>query len=187
MTYLGIVYSIRLDNFIVIRQEPLIKYAASILEAVRVPASTASIVAESLVAANLRGVDSHGVQLLIWYCDQIRAGNVAIEQHGSVASENGAILVYDGHNGIGQQISTICCEHANRLAAAHGIGMVSARNSTHFGAAAWWDISESRCAIPRRSSLLGRAATGCWGRIRFACRSRVRIRFCSTWRRRRSR
>ncbi len=123
---------------IVIPHPSLASFAASILKAVNVPASTAAIVAESLVAANLRGVDSHGVQLLIWYTDQIRAGNVAIDEAGAVVSENGACLVYDGRNGMGQLISTICCFHAIRLAREHGLGIVTARNSTHFGAAAWW-------------------------------------------------
>ncbi len=131
-------------DYIVVSHQELTAFAAAILRAVNVPASTAALVSESLVAANLRGVDSHGVQLLIWYAEQIRAGNVAIDQSGSVASENGACLVYDGHNGMGQLISTICCGHANRLAREHGLGMVVARNSTHFGAAAWWAQKMSR-------------------------------------------
>lgn len=126
------------DDFVVISHVPLATFAREILDAVRVPESTAAIVAESLIAANLRGVDSHGVQLLIWYADQILAGNVATENSGHVASENGACLAYDGENGIGQLISNHCCEHAIRLARTGGIGMVVARNSTHFGAAAWW-------------------------------------------------
>ena len=55
------------DAFIVIRDAPLIAFAASVLKAAGVPAATSALVAESLVAANFRGVDSHGVQLLIWY------------------------------------------------------------------------------------------------------------------------
>jgi len=126
------------DDFVEIPHIPLTAFAKNILEAARVPGTTAVLVAESLVAANLRGVDSHGVQLLIWYTEQIGAGNVDIHTSGRVASENGACLVFDGENGIGQLISTRCCEHAIRLAAAGGVGMVVARNSTHFGAAAWW-------------------------------------------------
>lgn len=127
-----------MDNFIVIRHQPLIEFASSISQASGVPATTASLVAESLVAANLRGVDSHGVQLLLWYTDQIRAGNVDINEPGHIVSETGACMVYDGHNGIGQLISNVCCDHAIRIARAGGIGMVTARNSTHFGACAWW-------------------------------------------------
>ena len=127
-----------MDNFIVIPHPPLTTFATAILEASGVPQPIAALVAESLVSANLRGVDSHGVQLLIWYSGQIRAGNVAVAEAGKVVSENGACLVYDGHNGMGQWISNICCDHAIRIARDSGIGMVVARNSTHFGACAWW-------------------------------------------------
>src|SRR5579862_8494596 len=132
------------DDFVEIPHIPLTAFAKNILEAARVPGTTAVLVAESLVAANLRGVDSHGVQLLIWYTEQIQAGNVNIETSGRVAGENGACLVYDGCNGIGQLISDVSCDHAIRLARGNGIGMVTARNSTHFGAAAWWAQKISR-------------------------------------------
>jgi LDH2 family malate/lactate/ureidoglycolate dehydrogenase len=125
-------------DFIVIPHAPLAEFAHAVLEASGVPAQTATLVADSLVAANLRGVDSHGVQLLLWYTDQIRAGNVDIHSAGHVASVNGACMVYDGEDGIGQLISDICCGHAIQLARDGGLGMVVARNSTHFGACAWW-------------------------------------------------
>jgi LDH2 family malate/lactate/ureidoglycolate dehydrogenase len=57
---------------------------------------------------------------------------------GHVVSESGACLVYDGENGIGQVVSDICVGHAVRLAREHGLGMVVARESNHFGAAAYW-------------------------------------------------
>jgi LDH2 family malate/lactate/ureidoglycolate dehydrogenase len=126
------------EEFIVVGYEALTRFAAEVMKATGVPGSTSTIVAESLVSANLRGVDSHGVQLLLWYTDQIRGGNVDVNEGGYVASESGACLVYDGANGIGQLISTRCCNHAIRLAKDSGIGMVVARNSTHFGACAWW-------------------------------------------------
>ncbi len=127
-----------LDDFIVIPHRTLADFARTVLEAAAVPHSTATIVAESLVAANLRGVDSHGVQLLLWYTDQIQSGNIDVHRTGHVASENGGCMVYDGEDGVGQLISEICCGHAIRLARAAGLGMVVARNSSHFGACAWW-------------------------------------------------
>jgi LDH2 family malate/lactate/ureidoglycolate dehydrogenase len=125
-------------DYTILRPDPLTVFAAAILKASGVPPITAALVAETLVAANLRGVDSHGVQLLIWYHSQIAAKNVDVHQAGHIVSENGACMVYDGDNGIGQLISDTCCDHAARLALDHGIGMVVARNSTHFGAAAFW-------------------------------------------------
>lgn len=127
-----------MGNFIVIPHQSLTDFAAKVLEACAVPSSTARPLAESLVASNLRGVDSHGVHLLLWYTEQLRIGNIDVHASGHVASENGACMIYSGDNGIGALISGICCDHAIRIAGTHGIAIVTARNSTHFGACAWW-------------------------------------------------
>ena len=102
------------------------------------PLPKADLMAESLVDANLRGVDSHGVHLLPHYVAQLKAGNIDLETDGRVVSESGACLLYDGEHGLGHSISKTCCSHAVRLARLHGIGMVVVRNSNHFGAAAFW-------------------------------------------------
>ncbi len=109
-----------------------------VLVAAGVAREHATLVAESLVAANLRGVDSHGVHLLSLYLDQIRRGRRGCFGHGRDRLESGACMVYDGRNGLGQVISSICVGHAIRLASELGLGMVTARESNHFGAAAWW-------------------------------------------------
>jgi LDH2 family malate/lactate/ureidoglycolate dehydrogenase len=118
--------------------ESLIDFAYRLLTAIQVQKHKAELVAKSLVAANLRGVDSHGLQLLPFYIEIILMGNIDIQTDGRIVSENGASLVYDAQNGIGQWISQICCDHAIRLAKAHGVSMVVARESNHFGAAAYW-------------------------------------------------
>jgi len=105
---------------------------------VGVPAEKAHLVAKTLVAANLRGVDSHGVQLLPYYLEQIEWGDMDAGAAGRVISESGGCLHYDGQNGIGQAIADTCCNHALRLATEHGLGLAIARESNHFGAAAWW-------------------------------------------------
>lgn len=99
---------------------------------------SSGLVAESLVSASLRGVDSHGIHLLASYLDQIYARDVDPAQTGEIVREYGACLVYDGRNGLGQPIADICCAHAIRLASEHGLGMVTARESNHFGAAGFW-------------------------------------------------
>jgi LDH2 family malate/lactate/ureidoglycolate dehydrogenase len=122
----------------VISAADLAARAARLLEAVGISGSTAGLIAESLVAANLRGVDSHGVQLLPYYIEQVEAGDLDAQAEGHVVSESGACLVYDGQNGFGQKIAGACCAHAVRLAQKQGVALVVARNSNHFGAAAYW-------------------------------------------------
>ncbi len=112
--------------------------ANGILIASKVSPAKAGLIADSLVAANLRGVDSHGIHLLPHYIRQIRAGNVCADADGHVISESGSCLLFDGENGIGHHVSAQCCQHAVRLAGNQGIGLVIARRSSHFGAAAFW-------------------------------------------------
>jgi len=131
----------------IVSAEDLTSWVAALLEAAAFPRPTAHLVAESLVAANLRGVDSHGVQLLPYYVEQVERGDMHPGARGRIVSESGACLLYDGANGSGQQIASVCCEHAVRLAHKHGIAIVAARESNHFGAAAYWGLKISEAGL----------------------------------------
>jgi LDH2 family malate/lactate/ureidoglycolate dehydrogenase len=116
----------------------LTHFVDEILRAAGVPPHKAAVATECLISANLRGVDSHGIQLLPFYIEQLLAGEMDAAADGRVVSEAGCCLTFDGENGLGQWIAETCCGHAVRMARAQGIGMVVARESNHFGAAAWW-------------------------------------------------
>ena len=122
----------------VIAASELRKFVEAILLGAAMPAHKAAIAAKSLVACNLRGVDSHGIQLLPFYIDQILAGELDPQTDGRVVSESGSCLLFDGQNGLGQWIAHQCCQHAVRIAKQQGLALVTARESNHFGAAAWW-------------------------------------------------
>ncbi len=128
---------------VVVNPDTLRAFAESILRGAGLEPATAAIVADCLVFANLRGVDSHGVQLLTFYLDHFLSGNISIRGRGRVLSESGCCLLYDGENSVGQAVSAACVEHAVRLAKAHGVGLVSARRSNHFGAAGYWSLRMS--------------------------------------------
>lgn len=122
----------------VVSAAELTRFAEQMLLAARVPPHKARITADCLIASNLRGVDSHGLQLLPFYIDQLLAGEMDPLADGAVVSESGSCLLFDGQNGIGQWVAESCCGHAIRMARQHGLAMVTARESNHFGAAAWW-------------------------------------------------
>jgi LDH2 family malate/lactate/ureidoglycolate dehydrogenase len=126
------------DPDILIPARELTRFAQQILEAVKVPPPKAELTATSLVAANLRGVDSHGVQLLAFYVEQVEHGDLIPAADGHVISENGGSMVFHGEDGLGQHVANVCSDHAIRLAKQHGISMVISRESNHFGAAAFW-------------------------------------------------
>jgi len=120
--------------------ERLRSWTQSVLEAAGVAERHAALIADSLVAASLRGVDSHGIHLLASYLDQIAAGDVAVSEMGEIVTRSGACMVYDGRNGLGQVIAEICTGHVTRLAGEFGIGIVTVRESNHFGAAGYWAL-----------------------------------------------
>lgn len=113
-------------------------YLNKILVAAGAPEAAAELVSDSLVSANLRGVDSHGVQLLPLYIQQIEQGNLNPLTTGHVVSSEGACLLYDAECTFGQVAAAQACDHAVRLADEYGTGFVTVRNSNHFGAAAYW-------------------------------------------------
>ncbi|MFB3825270.1 MAG: Ldh family oxidoreductase [Bryobacteraceae bacterium] len=126
------------ETEILISAPALADYIERILRATGVPGRGARLAADNLVAGNLRGVDSHGVQLLIYYVQQLEAGDMDPRAEGRVVSENGCAMVYDGENGVGQLTAEICTQHAIRIAREYGMSLVTARECNHFGMAAYW-------------------------------------------------
>jgi len=118
--------------------ETLLDFGTRLLEAAGVERGKARAVAGSLVAANLRAVDSHGIAMLPHYLKQIECGDVEPAAEGRVVQESGACLLYNGGHGFGAVTAAICVEHAIRLARQHGISIVVVRDAGHFGAAALW-------------------------------------------------
>ncbi|HMC65980.1 MAG TPA: Ldh family oxidoreductase [Gemmataceae bacterium] len=77
-------------------------FAQSLFEAGSVPADEAARVAESLVDANLAGHDSHGVIRIVQYVKAIDDGQLKPGVPLDVVQETPAVLVVDGHWGLGQ-------------------------------------------------------------------------------------
>ena len=123
---------------VILSEAQLREFTERMLEAAGVPKEKLPAVADPFVAANLRGIDSHGVQLLPHCADQLAAGDVDPRAEGRVVSESGACLLYDGQHGLGALTSAICCGHAVRLARQHGVALVVAREVSHFGPAGYW-------------------------------------------------
>lgn len=126
------------------RAKQLSDFCTRLLTALDTPTAYARLVADSLVAANLRGVDSHGIQMLITYINQRRAGGLDVKAAGRVLSRNGVCLVYNGQNGLGQVVADRCVDHALRIVRRSGVALVVANHSNHLGACAYWAAKMTR-------------------------------------------
>ena len=101
-------------------------------------AAEADKVARNLVEANLAGHDSHGVGMVPTYIDSIERGRLQPNQHASVISDNGAILVVDGNRGYGQVIGEETMNLGIERAKNQGMALIALRNSHHLGRIGAW-------------------------------------------------
>ena len=77
------------------------RLAHAILAAAGAPDDIAACVADSLVEANLKGVDSHGVVRLEWYLEQIRGGVILPAARPSLERGEGGSALMRGNGAFG--------------------------------------------------------------------------------------
>ena len=122
-------------------------FGAAVLHAEGVPTADASLLADSLVTAELWGHASHGMLRLPWYVARLRSGATERVTTPQVVRDQGAVAVLDGHHGIGQVVTARAVELGVERARRHGISGVAVRNSGHFGTAAYFtrQAAEAGC------------------------------------------
>ena len=116
----------------------LTDFAAACLERLGLERADAKLVAESLVAANLRGVDSHGVVRLPHYATRLRNGTIKPRPNITVQRSGASSATVEGDAGMGQLVAARAMREAIALARESGVGAVVARNSSHCGACAYF-------------------------------------------------
>ena len=111
----------------------LTAFAAAILERSEIPHDEAQQVAQSLVLANLKGHDSHGVIRIIEYIDWVQKEWVNPSGHISVVREQPCILILDGNFGFGQVVGREALALGIEKAKREGVCVLSLRCSGHLG------------------------------------------------------
>lgn len=95
-------------------------------------------ITDVLLVADLYGIDSHGTNRIVMYHTQIRRGLIDIAARPEVVFATPVSAVIDGHQAMGQLVSVFAMEKAIDLARRSGIGMVTVRNSNHYGIAGYY-------------------------------------------------
>jgi len=113
-----------------------------------VPMDDAAICADVLVTSDKRGIDSHGIaRLKSIYYDRIREGIQFPKAEFEVTKEGPTTAVIDGHDGMGMVISRKAMEMAVGKAKEFGMGMVTVRNSTHYGIAGYYVLMAAKAGM----------------------------------------
>lgn len=95
----------------------------------------ATIATTVLIAADLRGIDSHGVARLSGYIRLWEAGRINTKPNIKVVYETPSTAVVDGDAGLGLVVAPFAMQVAISKATLVGTGWVSVKNSNHFGIA----------------------------------------------------
>lgn len=124
-----------------INHEILKNFMAESLAAVGIPIDDAKTCADVLIAADLRGIDSHGIgRLKPIYIDRILSGQINPVTNIKIERETFTTAVVDGNNGMGHVVAKKSMEMAIKKAKEYGMGMVVVRNSNHFGIAGYYSL-----------------------------------------------
>ena len=113
--------------------EQLTQFAVNLLAAGGLDADEAKLVATSLVGANLRGHDSHGMMRIPSYLDWAEKGHVVPGAQFKTLVDAPSILTVDGNWGFGQTQARRLTERLIEKAQASGVGVGTMIHCSHIG------------------------------------------------------
>ncbi len=121
-----------------VQPEALKDFCVRALQRRNVPEDDARITVDVLVAADMRGISSHGVARLRRYVDGLRDGVMTAQPDARVVTETPTTVVVDAGGGLGQPVSYRAMGKAIQKAEEFGTGFATVRNSNHFGIAGYY-------------------------------------------------
>lgn len=119
----------------VVSYQHLFDFSKSIFLKIGCSPAEAERAAGVLLAADLRGVDSHGIARLSGYIRLWEAGRVNANPNMQILHETPSTAVVDGDAGLGLVVAPYAMQVAIDKAKVAGTGWVSVQNSNHFGIA----------------------------------------------------
>jgi ureidoglycolate dehydrogenase (NAD+) len=113
-------------------------FASDVLQETGLSEEHADIVADTLIDANLRGIDTHGVVRLDQYIERLEEGGLNVSPEPSLSWSGAGAGVLDGDASPGQIATLRAMKEAIDQAATAGSVFIGVRNSNHFGTASYY-------------------------------------------------
>lgn len=117
----------------IVAEKPLSEFATEVFARAGMSLEHAQMVASVLVWANLRGVDSHGVQLIPWYIQALDIGHFKAKPNIVVEKETPASLLIEADHAPGPVVTSWAMTKVMEKAKRMGIGWALIRNNNHQG------------------------------------------------------
>jgi ureidoglycolate dehydrogenase (NAD+) len=138
-------------------------FCALALERAGMRGADAAVTAESLVAADLRGVHSHGALRVGIYVDRLRAGSIDPQAELRTVRDMGGVVAADAQGGPGIAMAARAMDLAVSRAGTHGIAAVSLRNANHCGMLAFFALRALGAGCVGFAASNGDAQVAPWG------------------------
>jgi LDH2 family malate/lactate/ureidoglycolate dehydrogenase len=116
-----------------VKADRLREIALCILKGLHAGDEEAAVVADAIIQAELRGIDTHGVHLLTLLQERLAAGMIEIPTKLTVAGDSGATALIDGGNGLGPAAGHLAMKTCIAKARKFGIGCCLVRNTNNIG------------------------------------------------------
>ncbi|MDI3533983.1 MAG: hypothetical protein PWQ82_348 [Thermosediminibacterales bacterium] len=126
------------ENIKYINYNELKTFCSELFKSEGIPSEEAEIIADNLVQANLRGVDSHGVSRMPIYMKRLKLGLVNPVCKTKIEKKSVSTAVINGCNSMGAVVGYKAMNYAINEAKEKGIFFVAVNNSNHFGTAAFY-------------------------------------------------
>ncbi|GAA4305565.1 Ldh family oxidoreductase [Nibribacter koreensis] len=131
-TFGALTYEVRMYSY-----QRLFDFTQKIFLSIGCPAEDAFLATETLLSADLRGIDSHGVARLVGYVRLWEAGRINPTPNVRIVHETPSTATVDGDGGLGLVVAPKAMQIALEKAHNVGSGWVSVKNSNHFGIAGY--------------------------------------------------
>ena len=131
----------------VIQSTDLQRFTSALFQALDVAPVMADEWAKSLVWANLRGTDSHGVLRIPSYVDRLKQKVMNASPDMRVVQRSGAIAVLEADRAPGAVAMSRAMEEAIARAREVHIGWCAARNITHAGAVGYFALQAANAGM----------------------------------------
>lgn len=118
--------------------QPLYDFCVKVFCGYGFPEEESKQITDVLLAADLSGIESHGIQRLIRYHKEITGGMVKLDAKPEIVFETPLSAVIEGNDAMGQTLGVRAMELAIDKAKKSGFGMVTVRNSNHYGIAGYY-------------------------------------------------
>ena len=115
-------------------------FSRDVFRACGVSSADAELCADVLIAADLRGIDTHGISRLKYYADRLASGITKPGSQCTIVRKTATTAVLDAKLGIGMAVAVRAMKRAISMAKRHGFGGVAVRGATHFGIAGYYSL-----------------------------------------------